>query len=170
MPSIIVIYHSKYGATKQYAQWLASELQADLKEYKKIKKHDLDAYDTIIYGGGIYMGHVNGVSLITKHLSSLQNKKLIVFGVGLLTPNEALTQTLQATVPDTTFFYLRGSLNYMRLNLKDKILMQGLKRMLKQIPNPTEEQLEILEAYDEPVNFVKKSNLGELLHFIKQEI
>ena len=33
--SIVIIYQSKYGATKKYAQWLAEELSGDLVETKK---------------------------------------------------------------------------------------------------------------------------------------
>lgn len=167
MSSTLVIYRSKYGATKQYAKWLASELQADLKEAKQVKKQDLDSYETIIYGGGIYVEHIHGVSLITKHLSRLKDKRVIVFGVGLAIPNETLTKTLQETVLETNFFYLRGSLNFTRLTLMDKILMLAFKRILKKLPNPTQDQLTMLEAYHTPVNYVEKSNLDELVQFIK---
>lgn len=169
MSSTLIIYRSKYGATKQYAQWLATELLADLKEAKQVKKQELNSYETIIYGGGIYVEHVNGVSLITKHLSNLKDKRIIVFGVGLAAPNETLTKTLQETVLGTHFFYLRGSLNFTRLTLIDKILMLAFKRIIKKIPHPTQEQLDMLDVYQTPVNHVERSNLNELIQFIKKD-
>ncbi len=105
--------------------------------------------------------------MITKHLSRLKDKRVIVFGVGLAIPNETLTKTLQETVLETNFFYLRGSLNFTRLTLMDKILMLAFKRILKKLPNPTQDQLTMLEAYHTPVNYVEKSNLDELVQFIK---
>ena len=37
MKKTAVIYGSKYGATKQYATWIAEELGADLINYKDAK-------------------------------------------------------------------------------------------------------------------------------------
>ena len=52
---IAVIYKSKYGATKRYAGWIALKLDADLYELSDIRRKDLKAYDTIIYGGPLYI-------------------------------------------------------------------------------------------------------------------
>ena len=62
----IVIYKSKYGSTKDYAMWIAEELGCEAKDAKSVKVLDLLAYDTIIYGGGLYAEIIAGVSLITK--------------------------------------------------------------------------------------------------------
>ena len=47
----IVIYKSKYGATKQYALWIGEELGCKIVDAKNIKASDLAEYDNIIYGG-----------------------------------------------------------------------------------------------------------------------
>ena len=48
----IVIYKSKYGSTKAYAEWIAEALSCQAVEAKSVKADDLLAYDTIVYGGG----------------------------------------------------------------------------------------------------------------------
>ena len=88
----IVLYYSKYGATKQYAEWIAGELGADLVDVRarKPKLRDIRDYDTIIYGGGIYSGGIKGVELITKNWSKgLSAKRVIVFAVGMAVDVEA---------------------------------------------------------------------------------
>ena len=50
----IVIYKSKYGSTKTYAEWIASELSCEALDAKNIKADSLLEYDNIIYGGGLY--------------------------------------------------------------------------------------------------------------------
>lgn len=60
MSKIAVVYKSKYGSSKKYAEWIADELKAELFEHSKIKKDDLLKYDTIIYGGGLYAGSISG--------------------------------------------------------------------------------------------------------------
>ena len=43
----IILYTSKYGATKRYAEWLAEETGFDCLETKKAKLEDGKQYDTI---------------------------------------------------------------------------------------------------------------------------
>jgi hypothetical protein len=87
-----VLYYSKYGSTRQYAEWIAEELGADLIDAKarRLKLRDIRDYDTIIYGGGIYSGGIKGVELITKNWSKgLSEKRVIVFAVGIAVDIEA---------------------------------------------------------------------------------
>ena len=92
MAKSIVIYTSKRGSTRQYAEWIAEELGADLVDARarKLKLRDIKDYDTIIYGGGIYSGGIKGVELITKNWSKgLSQKRVIVFAVGMAVDVEA---------------------------------------------------------------------------------
>lgn len=50
----IVVYQSKTGYTKKYAQWLYESLACPLKPLKDLKEDDLKGCDLIIYGGGVY--------------------------------------------------------------------------------------------------------------------
>ncbi len=52
--STIVIYKTKYGSTKTYADWIAEELVCESVDAKSVKIEDLEKYDTIVYGGGLY--------------------------------------------------------------------------------------------------------------------
>lgn len=49
----IILYQSKYGATKKYADWLVEETGYDCIETKNAKIADLHNYDVIILGGGV---------------------------------------------------------------------------------------------------------------------
>ena len=51
----VVVYSSKTGFTKKYAQWIAEDLSLeayDLKESDNLKEV-LSGVDTLIFGGGI---------------------------------------------------------------------------------------------------------------------
>ena len=52
--STIVVYKTKYGSTKTYAEWIAEELGCVAVDAKSIKADDLLMYDTVIYGGGLF--------------------------------------------------------------------------------------------------------------------
>jgi len=90
MKKIAVVYQSKYGATRKYAEWIAGELSCDLFEGKDIKAGDLLPYDTIILGGGLYAGGVNGIKLLTKNFSKFSDKNLILFTCGLADPSDTV--------------------------------------------------------------------------------
>ncbi|MBQ6702035.1 MAG: hypothetical protein IJN17_03680, partial [Clostridia bacterium] len=47
----IIIYGSKYGTAKQYAEELARNTSIDLKSYEDVT--DINRYDTVIYVGGL---------------------------------------------------------------------------------------------------------------------
>ncbi len=167
----IVVYKSKYGYTKRYAEWIAEELSCDIKENAAFS--DISGYDMIICGGGCYAGTINGSKLITKNLARLSGKKLILFAVGSSSGADKdiipfweknLTVEQRQAV---AHFYLRGGFDYSRLGSADKLLMNMLKSHLKKIKDPDEETRGLLAAYDTPVDFTDKKRLKELLEYAR---
>lgn len=165
----IVVYKSKYGYTKKYAQWLAESLDCSIKE--NVSLADVMGYDTIIYGGGIYAGRINGAKLITKNLEKLSGKKLALFAVGSNVGRseeleafwkQALEENVRLNVPH---FYLRGGFDYGRLGSVDRLMMNMLKKMLLKKDTLTEDDKGLLAAYDTPFDFTDRKNLEEILKF-----
>ena len=72
----IIIYKSKYGATKKYADWLSDKTGFEKVEVDKAKIEDLKNYDTIIIGGGIYASGIAGLNFLRKNIDSLKEKNL----------------------------------------------------------------------------------------------
>lgn len=168
----IVVYKSKYGYTEKYAQWLAESLGCDIKENASLT--DVMGYDTIIYGGGIYAGRINGVKLIAKNLGKLAGKKLVLFAVGSNAgrPDEleafwekALDKTVREQVPH---FYLRGGFDYGRTGGIDRFMMNMLKKMLLKKNTLTEDEKGLLAAYDTPFDFTDRGNLEKMLEFFSK--
>ncbi len=84
----IVVYSSQYGATEQYARWLAEALDADLYAVRAISADVLGGYDCILYGGGLYAGGVKGLPTFLKHFSKCEGKPLILFTCGIADPKD----------------------------------------------------------------------------------
>lgn len=168
----IVIYKSKTGFTKKYAQWIAEELSADLLEASMVIADKLAAYDTVIYGGGLYAVGINGVKLITKNLDKLQDKKVVIFATGA-SPScaEAIHDVMSKNfTPDEQqtihFFYLRGGFDYNKLKTFEKILMNLLKWNLKRKKQLTPDEKGMLAAYEQPVDFTRKRNIDEIIAYV----
>jgi menaquinone-dependent protoporphyrinogen IX oxidase len=168
----LVLYRSKSGFTKKYAEWIKEELKADIYEASKINAKMMAAYDTIIYGGGLYAVGINGVKLITNNLGRLKDKKIIVFATGA-SPNE--TRVFQEVVnrnfttaqqKQIRFFYLRGGFDYNKLTPFFKAVMSLMKWTLKRKKDPDPDDQGMLAAFDQPVDFTNKDNLKDLIAYV----
>ena len=78
----VILYQSKYGATKRYADWLSEETGFQCIETRKADINEIVTYDTIILGGGLYASGIAGLSFLKKYISKLTGKKIIVFCCG----------------------------------------------------------------------------------------
>ncbi|HBG70853.1 MAG: flavodoxin [Bacteroidetes bacterium GWF2_43_63] len=172
----IVIYRSKTGFTKKYAEWIAEELGSELADSKKINMEMLHDYDTIIYGGGLYAGGINGVKLIKNNLPYLRDRNIIVFATGATPDRNETTQELfesnfnEEQQEYINFFYLHGGFDFSKLGLKDKLLMRLLKLKLRMIPESkrTPDETGMLAAYQNPADFTKKKYVEKLLELARQ--
>ena len=171
MSKIAVIYKSKYGTTKQYAEWIASELDASLFDVSSIKSAHLKNYDVVVYGGGLYAGGIIGANLITKNPC----KSLVVFTVGAADPSitdysdilsKNFTKELLSRIK---IFHLRGGMDYTKMNLVHKGMMAVLKKTVEKKP-PAERHEEdpvFLETYGKKIDFTDKSTITPLVEYVR---
>jgi len=170
---IIVVYRSKSGFAKSYAEWIAEELNCDLLQGNKVKVSTLLSYDTIIYGAGLYAVGINGIKLITRNFDRLKDKKLIVFSVGASPVRKETTEEIRkANIPaeqleEIQFFYLRGGFDYSRLTRFNKFLMTLMKIKLKRAKNPDADQRGMLAGYTHPLDFTNKKYIEPIIRYVK---
>ncbi|PUU88456.1 flavodoxin domain-containing protein [Halanaerobium sp.] len=173
----LIVYWSKTGFVKKYAEWLADELEADIITGAEITTVKLKEYDSYIFGGSLYAGGINGANFIKKNIKEFQNKKTIIFATGASAAKTNIIEEIKnknftaAEQESFEFFYLRGGFNYNKLGFKDKILMSIMKwklnRKNKKGEEITEEEKGMLAAYDNPVDFTNRNNIKELLAYLK---
>lgn len=118
----LVIYQSKTGFTKKYAEWVSQELSCGLKEVSKTTKKDVADYDLIIHGGWIMGGMVNGLDRIR----SFEPHKLIVFGVGFTAKEEMDLKKCMETnqLNDTPFFYYEGGMDPKKMGFLGRTMVK----------------------------------------------
>ncbi len=78
----IVIYTSKRGSTKQYAEWIAEDLGCEALPLSDAQGMDLHDYSCIIYGGWIRGSGIVDFDKFARLLDDGLMKRLIVYGVG----------------------------------------------------------------------------------------
>ena len=179
MSNILVLYKSKYGSTKQYAEWIAADLSADLYEASSFSSGSWEDYSTIVYCGGIYANNINGVKTIIKNQAKLSGKKIIIVACGLSNPNnkelfERIENGLYRKLPQTikdgvNFFLLRGGVTYSELRFFDDKVLKMLEKML-QSKNPQTlgpEEREMLEVLGKDFSFVDRASIQPIVEYCK---
>lgn len=167
----VVIYKSKYGSTKKYGEWIANELGCDIFDAKNIKAEKLKDYDTIIYGGGLYAEVIAGVSLITKNINMLNNKKLIVYTTGI-TPMDCreyydkmvIEKNFKPEIREKIKIYnFPGKMVLSELSLVHRTALKTLKKIMSAKENPTEMEKMLIDLCDADGDFSDKDFVYELL-------
>ena len=169
----IILYTSKYGSTKRYAEWLAEETGFDCVETKKAKIEDVKQYDTILLGGGIYASGIAGLSFLRKNIAQLREKKVIVFCDGASPYEEtAFSQIVAHNLKDSLAglpcFYCRGAWDPEVMSLADRTLCRMLqKAVAKKKPEDCEIwEKALLEAGDQKHDWTDRSYLAPVLEAI----
>ena len=152
--SRVIIYKSKTGHTKRYAKMLSEELNIPCYSYKDAKASE---NDEIIFLSYIYASKIMGLSKILKKY----NVKVVI-AVGALGYSKDYLNTLKdANSIKLPFFYLRGGIDYSKLNF---FFSKFLPFIGKDI---AKDDKELLNLFKNGGDFVTKDNLNEVLNYLK---
>lgn len=177
--STAVIYQSKYGSTETYAKWLAEDLGADLLVANKVKPADLQRYQTIVYGGGLYAGGVNGIALLTNNAESIKDKAIYLFTVGAADVNDpenikgirsALEQKLPPVLLQQAHIsHLRGGMCYSKMSFMHRTMMNMMMKMVRKKPESElrSEDKMMLATYGQDIDFTDRASIAPLVADIK---
>ena len=171
MERTVVIYKSKHGSTRQYAEWIGEELQCPVIARDDFSKKDFDSYDNIIYGGHVQAGGIMGFDLIKKNMRRLQNKKIVVFAVGLNVMNKESRMQLReinfdkANVERMTCFYCPGNYKPEEIKGIDAGIIKMMQKMLesKGESGLTDDDRFLLNAVRNGVNLVDRKYIEPIV-------
>lgn len=171
----IILYQSKYGATKKYADQLVEETGYDCIETKDAKVANLQNYDVVILGGGVYASGIAGLQFIKKNIGRLGNKKIVVFAVGASPYDEkAIMQIRKMHFKDELrnipLFYCRGAWDEEKMKFTDRTLCKMLQKVVaKQNPDEYEPwQKALMCAAGQKCDWTDKAYLEALLKYIEK--
>ena len=171
----VVLYRSKYGSTKQYAEWIAEDLNCDCINADNFKVSDFDKYDTVIYGGGLYAESISGISLITKNMDKLEGKKIIVYSTGI-TPLDCREYYDKMVIERSFKFDITGKIkvyNFLgkmileELFVPHRLAIKSLKKLMSSKENPTEMEKLLVELCDANGDFTDRAAIKDLVEYAK---
>ena len=174
MKNGIILYQSKYGATKKYVDWLVEETKFEIIVTSKANINKVKQYDFIILAGGIYASGISGLSFLKKNYNDIKDKKIAVFRVGASPYEEkAFKQicehNLKNDIKDNPMFYGRGAWDEEKMTFKDKTLCKMLQKVVaKQDPKTYEPwQKALMSAVGQKCDWTEKKYLQLLLEWIE---
>lgn len=174
----IVVYKTKYGSTKTYADWIGEELNCKIADVKEITIDELEQYDAIIYGGGLYAEIINGVSIITKNIDRLKNKKIAVYTTGITPLNcreyydeIVIEKNFKNGLPECIkIFNFTGKMVIDELSTVHKTALKTLKKIMSSKKEPTEMEKLLIELCDADGDFSDRSQIADLVKYIVSNV
>ena len=155
-----IIYKSKTGHTKKYAEMLGKKLNMPFYEIKEAEKK-LNKNDEIIYLGWICATRIVGLNKI------LKKYKINCCGaVGAYPKTDENVQNIKnANNIKIPLFYMQGGIDYTKLNKIYKKLLQTIGKTIQNSSDNVDK--EIVEMFEKGKSFVCEENLKEIEEYLK---
>ena len=183
MDRSIVIYTSKRGSTRQYAEWIAEDLGCRAVPLDDALKEgvDLHDYDCVIYGGWIRGSGIVDFDKFAKLLDGDIMKRLIVYGTGLADETaENYAQVWGYSIGKidpknengAIMYILGGRYDPEEVTGMDRFLMKIMRRVLLSgsTPDAKMQADRIRERIDNGVDMVSRDNIASLVKDARKKI
>ena len=173
----IILYGSRYGSARRYAQELSKQTDIPAVSYQEAPP--LSKLETIVYIGALYAGGVLGLTKTLRRQSFGEHQRLVIVTVGLADPDilqnrENIRNALQKQIPAQLYgraavFHLRGAIDYQALSLGHRTMMALLHRSLQKKPAEewSEEDKALMETYGKQTDFVDFASLRPIVNEIQ---
>lgn len=133
----VIIYKSKYGTTKEYAEYINKNIPgSEISPIESFDINTLDSYDNIILGSSVYAGMTFYNKFLLDHWDILKSKKIFVFAVGMLPENHPSSKDAYKQIPvhirkKIQYIKLPGRILFHKLNLFEKLIIKMINNKEK---------------------------------------
>jgi menaquinone-dependent protoporphyrinogen IX oxidase len=162
----IVLYRSRYGATRQYADWIAADLRLPVIDPERIDERLLSASDFLLIGASVYNGDLSLKTWLRGNTHHLEHKKLFFFIVCAPSPDvnkygQIIMDNIPGALlrPSTNIFFLPGRWIFSDLSPSDR---RALMEKALAESDPTKKA-----ALSQDIDAVKKENVAGLLEAVR---
>lgn len=170
-----IIYFSQTGFTKQYAEWLAEEVQGECVEFADAGKRDFSEYDTIVFGSWCHAGMIRKLNWFKEKMTQWQDKKMAVFAVGASpAENPEIAEALPKNFTEEEWtrlsvFYCPGGLRYEKMGLGSKLMMKVFCKMMTGKKDKTEDEKVMAEMIVKSYDISDRKYIAPIVDYIRGE-
>lgn len=171
---ILVVYKSVTGFTRQYARWIAEELDCGAVDLKKASPEALSGCRTIIFGGRFHAGFVDGLKEAKELFRQSGAERLVLFATGATPGTESAiieeawkNNLTEAELASTAHFYLPGGLRYEKMPLGDRLMMKAFAAMVKRKRDKSRYELAMAQAVGTSFDISSREYIEPLLMCVR---
>lgn len=151
---MIIVYESKTGFTKKYAEMLSDKTALKVYHVKELSQININ--EEIIFLGWMKIGKVQGLKKVRKY----NLKAVCGSGTGRTAEPDTKTIITRNKLGNVTFFYLRGGCFLLRdLKVIDRMMMSMFVKTLKKRSDKDEKLIEAIDTIENGFDGVKEENL-----------
>lgn len=166
MANGFIVYKGKYGATRQYAEWISEETGLKVLTPEQVDDHQLQISRFMIICSSVYVGKLLISKWLRRNYRMLWRKKLFLVIV-CATPSSERAKQLQIIqrnipellIPESDVSFLPGRLVIASLSWKDRMILRLGSRFEKDPAKKT--------AMKHDINGVKKENIVPITDKVK---
>lgn len=173
---IVIIYKSRTGFTKKYAEMIAEEIGCTLFDLKDITADTISGFDTIVFGSRLHAGTIEGLKKARKIFvkSEAKHFALFVTGASPNTEKDILNEMWKNNLTSDEIsllphFYLQSGLCYEKMSLWDKTMMKIVSIMLKMKKEKDSYETAFEQAISKSYDISSKEYIMPLVDFLKNE-
>lgn len=161
----LLVYATKYGATKRIAELLQDQVDCSSMEVTSFQGK-LDEYDKIILGVSVYAGMLRKEmkEFVKNNLTKLEKKKVYVY-ISSLNKDEykkVLVENLGESIYQTFTYVdgLGGILDFTKMNLIERQILKMINKKSNIIPSIQRDTRAELIDYERISKFVEQVKQG----------
>lgn len=160
-----VVYNSGTGFTKQYAEWIAQELDCEAVSIKDFRPDTANSYDVIVYGGWIMGNMINGLDKIR----AMNPEKLVIFATGSSEAGEEINKAVIKTnhLQNDIFFYMPAGFKFEKLNFFVRMMLKSLKKRAAKAENPTPQEKYMAQKLGTSFDISDRSYINPLVEAVR---
>lgn len=171
---ILVLYKSVTGFTREYAEMISQEISCTTMDSKRVTPEIMSKYDTVIFGGRLHAGIVDGLKRAKKLFEQSSASELIVYTTGA-SPNEEtdiieemwknnLSSDELSQVPH---FYMQSGLRFEKMSLSDKLMLKVFHFLIKHKHDKNEYEKQFEKAIESSYDISSKEYIMPLINVLK---
>ena len=171
----LVLYTTKHGVTRRYAEQIAEPLNALVKEASCVKISEAKTYDTIVLGCCVYAFRIKGLEFFADHAEELKDKRLVLYTCGVNDPqlpevrkslDDQIRKALGDAADRVSVFHLRGRICWQNLGLIERLALKILIATFKKKPEQQRTLVEnqLIENEGGVIDFTDEVDLAPVVY------
>ncbi len=170
MKKIAVVYSSKSGHTKQYADWLKEDNgEIDVIDLPSFSLSKMMAYKLVIFACGVYGDKLSVMDFIKKNITSMSAQKIMIMAVSWYTNDseEAAQKLMDENYPEqfkgtVPLYVINSGIDKAKLSAADKIKLKAAQMSINKKAGRSSDDINALAIINGYSDQTSRDNLKSI--------